>query len=247
MSSRRPPDRLFSEDRRDLGAILRAMDVTRKSHTIEAKSNGEFIDSHGKRFPYCIILQPFPIISWVLPFAGHMGITDSRGVVYDFQGPYTIVRDRPMLGCVTRTVQLDPTLTTAMSSNDNLNDFEIYDQCIAEGVKHYSNRVHILCWDNCNHHVAYTLNILGYDNIKNYGLLRLWVIFAFRSKAIGIEGFISTWLPFIIFLLLIYLLSGFQAVALYIGLLVIVTIFLSISMFGCLKTKDFLVEKVSCC
>lgn len=48
-------------------------------------------DYDANRFPYSIVWQPFPVLGWILPCIGHMGIADSRGVIYDFQGPYTIM------------------------------------------------------------------------------------------------------------------------------------------------------------
>ena len=35
------------------------------------------------RFPFSIVWSPLPVITWFLPIVGHMGITDSRGVIYD--------------------------------------------------------------------------------------------------------------------------------------------------------------------
>lgn len=40
--------------------------------------------------------------------SGHMGIADSRGVIYDFAGPYTIGEDHMAFGRPTRYLQLDP-------------------------------------------------------------------------------------------------------------------------------------------
>ena len=48
-------------------------------------------DYDANRFPYSIVWQPFPVLGWILPCIGHMGIADSSGVIYDFQGPYTIM------------------------------------------------------------------------------------------------------------------------------------------------------------
>ncbi len=33
---------------------------------------------------------PLPIITWILPFIGHMGIGDSEGDIHDFAGSYSI-------------------------------------------------------------------------------------------------------------------------------------------------------------
>ena len=48
-------------------------------------------DYDANRFPYSIVWQPFPVLGWILPCIGHMGIADSSGVIYDFQGPHTIM------------------------------------------------------------------------------------------------------------------------------------------------------------
>jgi hypothetical protein len=42
------------------------------------------------RFPCAVVWQPFPPLTWILPMAGHTGITDSKGVVHDFQGLFTL-------------------------------------------------------------------------------------------------------------------------------------------------------------
>ena len=48
------------------------------------------IDYEKSRFPFAIVWSPLPPLTWLLPFIGHMGICDSRGVIHDFAGPYTI-------------------------------------------------------------------------------------------------------------------------------------------------------------
>ena len=60
------------------------------------------LDVARSRFPYAIVWTPLPCISWFLPFIGHMGICDSRGVVYDFAGPYTIGTDNMAFSQPTR-------------------------------------------------------------------------------------------------------------------------------------------------
>ena len=38
------------------------------------------------RYPCAVVWQPFPPLTWLIPCIGHTGITDSQGVVHDFQG-----------------------------------------------------------------------------------------------------------------------------------------------------------------
>uniref|UniRef100_A0A8C2Z4M6 Transmembrane protein 222a n=1 Tax=Cyclopterus lumpus TaxID=8103 RepID=A0A8C2Z4M6_CYCLU len=47
-------------------------------------------DNKNSRYPYCIVWTPIPILSWVLPFIGHMGICTSSGIIRDFAGSYFV-------------------------------------------------------------------------------------------------------------------------------------------------------------
>lgn len=42
------------------------------------------------RLPCSIVWTPIPVLSWILPFVGHMGITNSAGVIRDFGGPFIV-------------------------------------------------------------------------------------------------------------------------------------------------------------
>ena len=58
------------------------------------------IDVARSRFPYAIAWSPLPLITWVIPFIGHMGLCDAQGRVHDFAGPYescifTVAGTRP--------------------------------------------------------------------------------------------------------------------------------------------------------
>ena len=50
------------------------------------------VDPANDRFPNCLVWTPIPVLTWVLPFVGHLGIADSKGVTWDFAGPYHISR-----------------------------------------------------------------------------------------------------------------------------------------------------------
>lgn len=42
-------------------------------------SRGATIDAAVHRFPFCIVWSPIPILTWFLPFIGHLGLADSKG------------------------------------------------------------------------------------------------------------------------------------------------------------------------
>jgi hypothetical protein len=76
------------------------------------------------RFPFCIVWTPIPVITWLCPFIGHMGIATSKGlvlfinktlihllfegVIRDFAGSYLITEDEMAFGWPTLYKQLSP-------------------------------------------------------------------------------------------------------------------------------------------
>ena len=150
------------------------------------------IDYHNSRFPFAIVWSPLPPLTWLLPFIGHMGICDSRGVIYDFAGPYFIGEDNMAFGAPTRYVLLDPALCKG----------EEWDRALLQGCQVYSKRMHNICCDNCHSHVACCLNFGRYEGVSRWNMVRLAAWVFFRGKHIGIGGFLRTWLPFAILVLL---------------------------------------------
>lgn len=54
---------------------------------------------------FSILWSPLPVITWICPFIGHLGIADSNGVASDFQGPYYVGdRGRMAFGDPTRAL-----------------------------------------------------------------------------------------------------------------------------------------------
>jgi hypothetical protein len=62
------------------------------------------INKEKNLYPYCIVWSPLPPITWLFPFIGHTGICDSRGVIHDFAGPFTINVDNMAFGAPTRYI-----------------------------------------------------------------------------------------------------------------------------------------------
>lgn len=64
------------------------------------------IDPKRARFPCCIVWTPLPVISWLIPFIGHIGICREDGVILDFAGPNFVCVDNFAFGSVTRYLQI---------------------------------------------------------------------------------------------------------------------------------------------
>eukprot|EP00613_Pedinella_sp_CCMP2098_P050756 CAMPEP_0171826480 /NCGR_PEP_ID=MMETSP0992-20121227/6102_1 /TAXON_ID=483369 /ORGANISM="non described non described, Strain CCMP2098" /LENGTH=205 /DNA_ID=CAMNT_0012441499 /DNA_START=40 /DNA_END=654 /DNA_ORIENTATION=+ len=64
------------------------------------------IDTERHRYPFSIVWTPIHPITWFLPFVGHMGICDSRGICLDFTGAIGV--DDLAFGSPTRYLILNP-------------------------------------------------------------------------------------------------------------------------------------------
>jgi hypothetical protein len=91
---------------------------------------------------------------------------------------------------------------------------EQWDEMIREANRIYSGRVHNLCCDNCHSHVACALNkmqlqppfpIIG----SNWDMVKLCFVVFFRARFLSIQGFVQQFLPFLIFVALIYVPAHF--------------------------------------
>ncbi|KAJ6295670.1 hypothetical protein OIU78_023656 [Salix suchowensis] len=64
------------------------------------------IDPKKARFPCCLIWTPLPVVSWLAPFIGHVGICREDGTILDFSGSNFVNVDFAF-GAAARYFQLD--------------------------------------------------------------------------------------------------------------------------------------------
>lgn len=67
----------------------------------------EPVDPNKAKFPCCMVWTPLPVVSWLAPFIGHVGICREDGVVLDFSGSNFVNVDAFAFGAVARYLQLD--------------------------------------------------------------------------------------------------------------------------------------------
>lgn len=65
------------------------------------------IDPAKDKFPCCLVWTPLPVVSWLAPFIGHVGICQEDGVILDFSGSNFVNVDSFAFGAVARYLQLD--------------------------------------------------------------------------------------------------------------------------------------------
>jgi len=145
------------------------------------------IDVERHRYPYCIVWTPIPVITWLFPFIGHMGICMSSGVIRDFAGPYYVSEDNMAFGNPTKYWQLDPSKAEGGVSG--------WDNAVIQASEIYSKRVHNLCCDNCHSHVATALEIMKYNNKSSYNMVGLCFMMLLKGKHVSFAGCLKTWVP----------------------------------------------------
>ncbi|XP_011874056.1 PREDICTED: transmembrane protein 222 isoform X3 [Vollenhovia emeryi] len=134
------------------------------------------IHAERQRFPFCIVWTPLPILTYILPFIGHMGIATSTGVIRDFAGPYYVSEDNMAFGKPTKYWQLDYTKAKG--------GVQGWDAGVMEASEIYKARMHNLCCDNCHSHVATALNLMSYGDSSNWNMVKLAFLMLIHGKFI---------------------------------------------------------------
>ncbi|KAK6732265.1 hypothetical protein RB195_016572 [Necator americanus] len=143
------------------------------------------IDVARHRFPFCIVWTPLPVLTWIFPLIGHMGIGTSKGIIRDFSGSYYVSED---------DMGFDwPTMYWKLSVDSVEGGAEAYDRAIREASDEYKSRMHNLCCDNCHSHVALALNTMKYDNHDRWNMVKLGFYIQVYGKYTGIGGFLKQW------------------------------------------------------
>ncbi|XP_029023277.1 transmembrane protein 222 [Betta splendens] len=164
-------------------------DVVEKETMTNYHIASEKINPEASRYPYCIVWTPIPVLSWLLPFVGHMGICTSSGVIRDFAGPYYVSEDNMAFGRPTKYWMLDVSKVYANGAN-------AWDTAVHDASEEYKHRMHNLCCDNCHSHVAMALNLMKYENSTSWNMVNLCLLALIHGKHVSCAGFLKTWLPF---------------------------------------------------
>mmetsp|Transcript_23189 Transcript_23189/g.66542 ORF Transcript_23189/g.66542 Transcript_23189/m.66542 type:complete len:187 (-) Transcript_23189:125-685(-) len=151
---------------------------------------------------YCILWTPLWPITLFLPFIGHTGIADSRGICNDFQGSYYVGTDGDMaFGRPTRYLKVD--------IGDLPGGAEEWDEALQEANRIYSHRIHNICCDNCHSHVCTALNRMNLKafGISKWNMVKLCFLIFFRAKFVNTGAILCQFLPFAIFITIVTVLT----------------------------------------
>ncbi|KMT09492.1 hypothetical protein BVRB_6g129620 [Beta vulgaris subsp. vulgaris] len=167
------------------------------------------IDPKRDRFPFCVVWTPLPVLSWLIPFIGHIGICREDGVILDFAGPNFVCVDNFAFGAVTRYLQIDAKLCRALSclvscrNGDQLNqngmegNIYTWDDALRKSTQEFQHHSYSLLTCNCHSFVANNLNHLGFSGGR-WNVVSLAVLILFKGRWVDKGSIVKSYLPFLI-------------------------------------------------
>eukprot|EP01023_Acetabularia_acetabulum_P046575 TRINITY_DN4821_c1_g1_i4.p1 TRINITY_DN4821_c1_g1~~TRINITY_DN4821_c1_g1_i4.p1 ORF type:complete len:228 (-),score=5.99 TRINITY_DN4821_c1_g1_i4:191-874(-) len=177
-----------------------------------------------KRFPYCIVWVPIPIISWLYPFIGHMGVCLSTGEVLDFGASYFINYDSLLFGNPARYLKLNKQKVQLNNGSEDLSFGQMWDNYLQQSIQVYQSRVYNFVGDNCHCFVAHFMNNISYANKTKWNMINLAAMMFIFGRYTGLLSFLYTWMPFAIILTLGVVFGRFYFLVAYVSLLVFLLI-----------------------
>ena len=155
--------------------------------------------SPPKRFPFCVVWTPIPVLTWLLPFVGHVGICLSSGIILDFAGPYYVAMDTMSFGHPTKYWTLDPTLASfpevdSSTSAGARSTSADWDKALQACTSLYQLKPYSFWSQNCHHFVICFLNQVHYKKAE-WGIVKIATEMFLKGRFVGIKGLAKTWLP----------------------------------------------------
>ncbi|XP_038884143.1 protein RTE1-HOMOLOG [Benincasa hispida] len=163
------------------------------------------IDPERARFPCCIVWTPLPVISWLVPFIGHIGIGREDGVILDFAGPNFVCVDNFTFGAVARYLQInrDKCCISTHRSEEELREVDhgreisTWDDALRRSTQEFQHRSYNLLTCNCHSFVANNLNRLGF-RIGGWNVVNLAALIFLKGRWVSKGAVIRTFLPFVV-------------------------------------------------
>eukprot|EP00262_Sarcandra_glabra_P002490 TRINITY_DN1283_c0_g1_i1.p1 TRINITY_DN1283_c0_g1~~TRINITY_DN1283_c0_g1_i1.p1 ORF type:complete len:230 (+),score=27.59 TRINITY_DN1283_c0_g1_i1:79-768(+) len=177
------------------------------------------IDPKRARFPCCIVWTPLPVISWLVPFIGHIGICREDGVILDFAGPNFVCVDNFAFGSVARYIQINKEkcrISPCMGGRENddmYNQTEgekemTWDDALKKSTQEFQHRSYNLFTCNCHSYVANNLNRLFYGGSNRWNVVNLAALIFFKGRWVNKAAVVKSFLPFLVVVCLGLVLVG---------------------------------------
>jgi len=165
-----------------------------------------------QRYPFCVVWTALPGLTALLPVIGHMGVTDSRGVIYDFAGPYHVNVDAGRRGLafgrVLRYLPLSPAGVTLRPPGAT--PAQAWDAAVDAANDVYCGRMHNIVCDNCHSHAALALERAGYAGRSKWPMVVVWAYFTFHpaTRWASTAAAVATYAPLALIVVVVAAVRG---------------------------------------
>ncbi|KAL4199853.1 hypothetical protein AMTRI_Chr03g53370 [Amborella trichopoda] len=179
------------------------------------------IDPTRERFPCCIVWTPLPIISWFVPFIGHIGICREDGVILDFAGPNLVSVDNFAFGAVAKYIQLNrsqcrfpPNLAGNKcepgEKHMDSGTVTTWNEGLRMAICQFQHRSYNIFTCNCHSFVANCLNKLCYGGHNGWNVVNLAVFIFCKGRWVNKLAIARSFLPFVLVLCVGLVLAGWS-------------------------------------
>nr|XP_043615377.1 protein RTE1-HOMOLOG-like [Erigeron canadensis]XP_043615378.1 protein RTE1-HOMOLOG-like [Erigeron canadensis] len=185
------------------------LDTEPKPMMIEHSTpNSMQIDPTRARFPCCIVWTPLPVISWLLPFVGHVGIGREDGVIVDFAGPNFVSVDNFAFGPVARYIQINKDKQTwAYRSEEEYGLVEsgknqyTWDDALKKTSQEYQQQIYSVLTCNCHSFVANHLNRLE-SQASGWNVVNVAALILLKGEWVDTPSMVRSYLSFMVVFLM---------------------------------------------
>ena len=150
-----------------------------------------------KHFPYSVVWTPIPLLSWLFPFIGHVGICLSSGIILDFAGPYYVAVDTLAFGNPTKYLRLDPDLASLSqdeATSPSRSVSAAWDKALQGSTTLFQLKSYSFFSQNCHSFVCHFLNKVQYDN-KQWNMVTIATAVFLQGHFVDIRVFAERWVP----------------------------------------------------
>ncbi|XP_019421224.1 PREDICTED: protein RTE1-HOMOLOG-like [Lupinus angustifolius] len=179
------------------------------------------IDPKRARYPCSIVWSPLPVISWFIPFIGHIGICREDGVILDFAGPNFVCVDNFAFGAATRYIPVSkekqcciPLSQTAFNGegryiqDENGGELRTWDDALRKSTQEFQHRAYNLFTCNCHSFVANNLNRLAFLS-GGWNVVNLAIFILFNGRWVSTASMLRSIIPFVVVFFLGVTFGGF--------------------------------------
>lgn len=167
------------------------------------------IDPKIARFPCCLVWTPLPVVSWLAPFIGHVGICREDGVILDFTGSNLLNVDNFAFGAAARYLQLEreqccfPPHLAAHTCKQGYKHSEYgtamtWDDALQSSMRQFEHKSYNLFTCNCHSFVANCLNRLCYRGSMEWNMVNVAALVLFKGRWVDWYSVLRSFSPFII-------------------------------------------------